>query len=132
MRSKPETPTNLTFGLFFSGIFFLLSIYFWLNNNFLLLFIFITISLIFLLISLVKVEILTPLNIMWYLIGIFLGKIVSPIILCVLFYGLITPYSLVMRLFGRDELRLKEKNIDSYWIKRIDKTSNSKSFYQQF
>ena len=63
--------------------------------------------------------------------GLLLGRIVSPIILAIIFFLLITPYSLVMRFFGRDELRLKLRKRKSHWKYRNQMLSQT-NFTQQF
>ena len=64
-------------------------------------------------------------------IGFLIGMIVSPIILGIIFFGLVTPYGVVMRMFGRDELRLKTTNKLSYWIIRSEPIE-PESFKRQF
>ncbi|MBF0340481.1 MAG: hypothetical protein HQL95_05885 [Magnetococcales bacterium] len=61
---------------------------------------------------------LEPLNRLWYQLGLVLGRIVSPIVLGVIFFVVITPVAMLMRLAGRDALRLKKSNVSSYWINR--------------
>lgn len=74
---------------------------------------------IFALVALVKPALLAGLNRWWLKLGILLGKIVSPIALGLVFYGVITPLGIVMSLTGKDPLRLKlEPGSDSYWIAR--------------
>lgn len=82
--------------------------------------------------TLLTPKILTPLNWFWYQLGIFLGKIVNPIILGIIFFGLITPISLFTRLIGRDELRLKKRTVKTYWIDRSPPGPTSDSFNDQY
>lgn len=78
-------------------------------------------------------KILAPMNSAWFLFGALLGRIVSPIVLGILFFVVITPTSLIARLFGRDELRLKRHPISSYWIHRKPPSDSSQSsFKHQF
>jgi hypothetical protein len=73
----------------------------------------------FALVALVKPALLRGLNRQWTKLGALLGKVVSPIALGVLFYGVITPLGAVMRFSGKDPLRLKfDTRADSYWIRR--------------
>jgi len=90
-----------------------------------------TCSLVFFLVTLFKAEILKPLNKLWMKIGILLGIIVSPIVLGVIFFGLITPYGLIMRIMGRDEMKLKRSKKETYWILRPTNTiqTNFKNQY---
>ena len=74
---------------------------------------------VFALVALLKPALLSSLNRLWVKLGIVLGKVVSPIALGVLFYGVLTPLGIVMRLAGKDPLRLKlDPDADSYWIAR--------------
>ena len=66
-----------------------------------------TISTLFAIAAFLTPQILSPLNRLWFCLGLLLGKIVSPIVLALIFFVLITPVSLVTRLFGRDELKMK-------------------------
>ena len=86
---------------------------------------------IFLLITLIKSDALLPLNKLWMRFGLLLGMIVSPIVLGVIFFGLFTPIAMLMRLSGRDELRLKFTQKASHWISRGEPIK-SESFKHQF
>ena len=73
----------------------------------------------FALIAMVRPALLAGLNRQWMKLGVLLGKVVSPIALGLLFYGVITPIGAVLRLAGKDPLRLKfDRGADSYWIRR--------------
>ena len=78
----------------------------------------IIISLIFLVLGLFNSKILTPLNKLWFKFGIFLGKIISPIIMGIIFFLVVTPIGLFMRLLGKDLINLKYNNNKSYWIEK--------------
>ena len=78
----------------------------------------IIISLIFLVLGLFNSKILTPLNKLWFKFGIFLGKIISPIIMGIIFFLVVTPIGLFMRLLGKDLINLKYNNKKSYWIEK--------------
>lgn len=74
---------------------------------------------VFALLAFVKPSLLAPLNRLWIKLGVLLGKVVSPIALGILFYGILTPVGAIIRLTGKDPLRLKlDPNADSYWIVR--------------
>jgi hypothetical protein len=75
---------------------------------------------------------LRPLNKAWFWLGQLLGKVVSPIVLGIIFYGLITPVGVVGRRLGRDELRLKRRPVPSYWIDRQPPGPKPDSFKDQF
>ncbi len=76
------------------------------------------VSLVFLILGLTNSKFLTPLKILWFKFGLLLGKIVSPIILGIVFFLVVTPTGLIMRAFKKDLLNLKKKDSKSYWIKR--------------
>ena len=86
-----------------------------------------TISLIFLVLGLFNSKILTPLNKLWFKFGIFLGKIVSPIIMGIIFFLVVTPIGLLMRLFGKEVLNLKYNKSQSYWIEKNGPKSKMKN-----
>lgn len=65
-------------------------------------------------------KLLAPLNLAWMLLGQFLGKFMTPIILAIFFFGIITPFAVSMKIFGRDELRLKKKNLPTYWVDVVE------------
>ena len=69
---------------------------------------------------------------LWMRFGVLLGKIISPIILAILFFVMFTPIAIGMRLFQRDELRLKSSNYDSFWKFRDQDTHSQNPFTQQF
>jgi hypothetical protein len=76
------------------------------------------ISLIFLILALLNSNLLTPLNSIWIKFGELLGRIVAPIIMAIIYFIIITPIGLFMRLIGKDLLKLKFSKNKSYWIKR--------------
>ncbi len=75
---------------------------------------------------------LSPFNRWWFALGILLGRIVSPIVLGIIFFLLITPVALVTRMFGRDELKLKKQNVTSHWVERNPVGPGPDSFKDQF
>lgn len=75
---------------------------------------------------------LAPFNRAWFRLGELLNKVVSPLVLGLLFFGIVTPVALLGRLFGRDELRLKRPNLPSYWIERQPPGPSGDSFKDQF
>ncbi|MBF0587624.1 MAG: hypothetical protein HQL53_00700 [Magnetococcales bacterium] len=88
---------------------------------------------IFLLLALVKPEVLRPLNRLWAKFGLLLHTVMSPILLGILFFGLFTPMGVVRRLMGKDGLRLRfDEKADSYWQKREDPGPPPESMKQQF
>ena len=85
------------------------------------------ISFIFLVLGLFNSKILTPLNKLWFKFGIFLGKIISPIIMGIIFFLVVTPIGLLMRLLGKDLINLKYNNNKSYWIEKKGPKSKMKN-----
>ena len=85
------------------------------------------ISLIFLVLGLLRSKILTPLNKLWFKFGIFLGKIISPLIMGIIFFLVVTPIGLIMRILGKDLLNLKYNSNKSYWIEKSDPKSKMKN-----
>lgn len=77
-------------------------------------------------------KLLIPLNKLWFELGILLGNVTSPLVLGVLFFGLITPIALIMRLLNRDELMLKKSFAKSYWVDRLPPGPAPDSFERQF
>jgi hypothetical protein len=76
---------------------------------------------------------LYPLNRAWFHFGMLLGRLVSPIVMALLFFIAVTPTALVMRLFGKDPLRLKlDRSLESYWIDRDRAAESSNSMKNQF
>jgi len=75
---------------------------------------------------------LALLNRCWMKLGELIGKVINPLVLGVIFFVLITPIALIVRLFGRDELRLKRKITDSHWIDRVPPGPAGESFKNQF
>jgi Saxitoxin biosynthesis operon protein SxtJ len=84
------------------------------------------------LLSLMNARVLAPLNKAWFYLGKVLGKIVSPIAMGIIFFDVLTPVSIVTRLFGRDELRLKRRTTNSYWLDRTSPIEAAQSFKNQF
>jgi len=129
--SEVELPSNRKFGFFFTFVFAVTAAYFYYSANVILVYVFIATASIFLLITLIKSDALLPLNKLWMRFGLLLGMIISPIVLGVIFFGLIAPIAMLMRLSGRDELRLKFTQKASHWISRGEPIK-SESFKHQF
>ena len=85
------------------------------------------ISLIFLFLGLINSKLLTPLNRIWFKFGVILGNIISPIILGLVFFFVVTPTAFMLKAFGKDVLKLKKNKNNSYWIKKSNIKSNMKN-----
>jgi len=118
--------SNRSFGIVFFIFFLIVSLYPILNKDSLRVWSLI-ISLAFLILALTNSKILTPLNKIWFKIGIILGKIVSPFIMGIVFFLVVTPTGLIMKLFGKDLLNLKYNNKNSYWIEKVGPKSKMKN-----
>jgi len=126
-----ELPSNRKFGFFFTFVFAVAAAYFYYSANVSWAYLFIAAASIFLLITLIRSDALLPLNKLWMRFGFLLGMIVSPIVLGIIFFGLFTPIAMLMRLGGRDELRLKFRQKTSHWMTRSEPIK-SESFKHQF
>ena len=107
--------SNRSFGIVFFIVFLLLAFYPLTYNGETRVWSLI-ISLIFLILGLLNSKILAPLNKLWFKFGIFLGKIISPLIMGIIFFLVVTPIGLIMRIFKKDILNLKYNKNLSYWI----------------
>ena len=85
------------------------------------------VSIIFLLLGIINSRFLSPLNLLWFKFGMLLGKIVSPIVMGLVFFLVVTPTGVIMRILNKDLLRLKKKNIKTYWIEKPSIKSDMKN-----
>mgnify|MGYP001187386857 FL=1 len=118
--------SNRSFGIVFCIVFLLVSIYPLINGENIRYWSLI-ISLIFLILGFLNSKALTPLNKIWFKFGIFLGRIISPFIMGIIFFFVVTPTGLLMRIFKKDLLNLKFNNDKSYWIKKTEPKSKMKN-----
>ena len=118
--------SNKSFGVVFSIVFLLIAIYPLINSEGLRVWSLI-IAIIFLVLGLINSKILTPFNKLWFKFGIFLGRLVSPIIMGVIFFLVVTPIGLIMRMIGKDLLNLKFNKHKSYWIEKAGPKSKMKN-----
>ena len=118
--------SNRSFGIVFFIVFLIISLYPLLNSEPIRIW-FLIIALIFLVLGLINSKILTPLNKLWFKFGIILGKIVSPFVMGIIFFLVVTPIGLIMRLFGKDLLNLKFNGNKSYWIEKSGPKSKMKN-----
>lgn len=117
--------SNRSFGVVFFVIFLLVAIYPLLNNESIRIWSLI-ISISFLLLGLINSRILTPFNHLWFRFGIFLARFVSPLIMGLIFFIVVTPIGLLMRILGKDLLNLKLNKSHSYWIEKKEPRSKMK------
>ena len=118
--------SNRSFGVVFFIVFLIIGLYPLINSNDIRIWS-VLISSIFLVLGLVNSQILTPLNKIWFKFGILLGKIISPIIMGLVFFFVVTPTGILMRLFQKDLLNLKFNKKNSYWIEKTGPKSKMKN-----
>ena len=118
--------SNRSFGIVFFFVFLLIAVYPLIKNQDIRLWS-LTVSAVFLTLGIFNSKILNPLNKLWFKIGIFLGKIVSPLIMGIIFFLVVTPIGLLMRLLGKDLINLKFNNNKSYWIEKDGPKSKMKN-----
>ena len=118
--------SNRSFGIVFFIVFLLIALYPLLKDNDLRIWS-LVVSFIFLILGLINSKILTPLNRLWFKFGLLLGKFISPIIMGIIFFGVVTPIGIIMRLLNKDLLNLKYNNNKSYWVKKDGPKSKMKN-----
>ena len=124
--SKIKVGSNKSFGIVFFVFFLIIGLYPLINEGNIRIWS-IVISIIFLILGLINSQILTPLNILWFKFGMLLGRFVSPIIMGLVFFLVVTPTGLIMKLFNKDLLKLRKNKNSSYWIKRPETKSEMKN-----
>ena len=124
--SKIKVGSNKSFGIVFFVFFLIIGLYPLINEENVRIWS-IVISIIFLILGLINSQILTPLNILWFKFGILLGRFVSPIVMGLVFFLVVTPTGLIMKLFNKDLLKLRKNKNSSYWIKRPETKSEMKN-----
>ena len=125
-KTKIKLPSNKSFGAVFFIVFLLIALYPLINDQDIRVWSFI-ISLFFLLLGLKNSKILTPLNIIWLKFGLLLGKLVAPIVMGFVFFLVVTPIGIIMKVFKKDLLNLKNNNFKSYWIEKKEPKSKMKN-----
>ena len=118
--------SNKSFGIVFFIVFFIIALFPLINNSEIRVWA-VIISLIFLILGLINSKILTPLNKAWFKFGIFLGKIISPLIMGIIFFLVVTPIGILMKMLKKDLLNLKFDKHKSYWIEKSEPKSKMKN-----
>ena len=126
MQPKIKLPTNRNFGIVFSIVFLIISLWPLLSQNEIRIWSLI-ISAIFFILGIFNSKLLLPLNKIWFKFGMFLGNFIAPIVMGIVFFSVVTPTALIMRLLGKDLLNLKKNNKNSYWIEKDNSNSNLKN-----
>ena len=118
--------SNKSFGLLFFVVFLIIGLWPLINDN-IIRYWSLIISFIFLLLSLANSKFLSPLNFIWFKFGLLLGRFISPIVMGIIFFLVVTPIGILMRLINKDLLNLKYNNENSYWIIKNDPKSKMKN-----
>ena len=118
--------SNRSFGIVFFIVFLIISIYPLLNNENIRIWS-LVISIIFLVLGLLNSKFLNPLNKIWFKFGLLLGKIISPIVMGIIFFFVVTPIGLLMKLLQKDLLNLKFNKNKTYWIEKSGPKSKMKN-----
>ena len=118
--------SNRSFGIIFFIVFLLIALYPLLKANDLRTWS-LVISFIFLILGLTNSKILTPLNSLWFKFGLLLGRFISPIIMGIIFFLVVTPIGIIMRLLKKDLLNLKYNKKKTYWIDKSGPKSKMKN-----
>lgn len=133
-RDDVKAPSERSFGITFAVIFALLAAFsFWHRGAGTTFYVTLAVSAAFAAVTLTAPRILRPLNLIWLKFGLLLHKVVNPVIMGILFFGIFTPMGVVMRMFGVDFLRMKRKPaMGNYWIAKGDDGIPESSMKNQF
>ena len=123
---KIKIGSNRSFGVVFFIVFLLIATYPLINNGELRVWS-LVLSLAFLILGLLNSKILYPLNKIWFKFGLLLGKLVSPLIMAIIFFLVVTPIGILMRILNKDLLNLKFNKSKSYWIEKNEQKSKMKN-----
>ena len=126
MQQNIKLPSNRNFGIVFAIVFLIISLWPLLSQNEIRSWSLI-VSIIFLTLGLINSKLLLPLNKIWFKFGIFLGNFIAPIVMGIIYFFVVTPTGLIMKMLGKDLLNLKKSNKDSYWIKKDNSNSSLKN-----
>ena len=125
-NSKIKISSNRSFGLVFFVVFLIVALWPLKYEEDIRLWS-LVLSIIFFILGIFNSKLLTPLNKLWFKFGILLGSIVSPLIMGIVYFLVVTPTGVFMRLLGKDLLKTsKVKNTSTYWIKRNKQQSTMK------
>ena len=120
-----KIPSNRNFGFVFSLVFFLASIYFFFNYSFIFFYL-VAFSVLFLILGLMNSNILTIPNKLWFKFGLILSKIISPLVMAAIYFLVVTPTGIIMKILKKDLLNINFNNNKSYWIKKDKNKINMK------
>ena len=123
---KPKIGSNRSFGIVFFVVFLIISLWPLLSGNEVRIWSLI-VSIIFLTLGLINSKALTPLNKLWFKFGIFLGNIISPIVMGIIYFAVVTPIALLLKVINKDVLSLKKTKQASYWKNKEKYNSSMKN-----
>ncbi len=126
MEKNIKIGSNRGFGIVFFIVFLIIGCWPLLDENGVRIWA-ILISLIFLVLGVLNSKILSPLNKIWFKFGILLGSFIAPIVMGVIYFFVVTPTGILVRLFKKDLLKLKRNNSKTYWIAKNDKNNSMKN-----
>ena len=123
MQKNIKLPSNRNFGIVFFIVFLIIALWPILKQNEIRIWSLI-ISFIFFVLGLINSKLLAPLNKLWFKFGILLGNIIAPIVMGIVFFLVVTPTGLIMRLLRKDLMNLKKNKSDTYWLKKDNSNSS--------
>tara|TARA_B100000886_G_C20330192_1_gene452050 strand:+ start:259 stop:639 length:381 start_codon:yes stop_codon:yes gene_type:complete len=123
---KPKIGSNRSFGIVFFIVFLTISLWPLLNSNEIRIWS-LVVSIIFLTLGLINSKTLTPVNKLWFKFGIFLGNIIAPIVMGIIYFVVVTPIALLLKVFNKDVLSLKKSKNSSYWKNKEKYNSSMKN-----
>ena len=126
MDDKIKLGSNRSFGIVFFIVFLLIALYPLISSGEIRIWS-LVVSITFLILGLINSNILKPLNKIWFKFGLFLGKIISPIIMGLVFFLVVTPIGLIMKTLRKDLLNLKYNKNKTYWIEKSGPKSKMKN-----
>ena len=115
MNSDVKLPTDRKFGFFFGTVSLLVSTFLLFSQRIILSSLFLLVAISFILVAMVRPNLLSALNRLWMALGVALGRVVNPLVMGLIFYLIFVPTGLFMKLVGRDELRIRGTNRRTYW-----------------
>ena len=123
---KIKISSNKSFGIVFFTFFLIIALWPLINDGNIRIWS-LAVSIIFLILGIANAKILTPLNNLWLKFGLFLGKIVSPLVMGAIFFLVVTPTGIIMRLMRKDLLNLKKNNSKTYWLEKKNENNSMKN-----
>ncbi len=126
MEKNIKIGSNRSFGIVFFIVFLVISLWPLLNENGVRIWA-VYISLIFLILGVLNSKILTPLNKIWFKFGVILGNFIAPVIMGIIYFLIVTPTGILVRLFKKDLLYLKMNDKKTYWIEKKGKNNTMRN-----